>query len=270
MTTFIDCIEDKSNLTDWLCRMVLLGAMVRPDLLELARSLDPDDPVDKKKLTALAEQAKDAAGANVKSRKGTYLHELTEYVDRGEPLPRAISEQDLDDMAEYVLATSPLEVVAAEQFVVVPELSVGGTFDRLARYEGPGPDGKHISGQFITDTKTGSLEYGRLKVASQLATYSRGRLYDHSKFPVDTDDKKAFAAWKKTSFPADQAAEAYSELPPVNQDWGIVVHLPQGEATCKLYWADLRIGWALANLALTIRQTRSMKGALTPFVTQAT
>jgi hypothetical protein len=37
-----------------------------------------------------------------------------------------------------------------------------------------------------------------------------------------------------------------------------------------LYWVDLNIGWALANLALTIRKARSTKGAMKPFVTQAT
>jgi hypothetical protein len=228
--------------------MVLLGATRRPDLLEQARLLNHEDAADKKKLNALTEQAKDAAGANEKSRKGTYLHDLSEYVDRGDPLPKTISGADLDDMAAYMMATSVLKVVAIEQFVVVPELSVGGTFDRLSYYDGPGPDGKPISGNFITDTKTGTIEYGKL----------------------DASDKKAFATWKKTEFTAEQAAQAYSPLPPVNQDWGIIVHLPAGTGECNLYWVDLNIGWALAQLALTIRNARSTKGAMKPFVTQAT
>jgi hypothetical protein len=255
---------------DWGKRMVLVGAARRPDLVERARLLDPEVKEDKASLDSLSEQLTDSSGANDKSRRGTYLHDLTEYVDRGEPLPSTISGQDLDDMAAYMMETAALKVIAVEQFVVVPELSVGGTFDRLSYYEGPGPDGKPIAGNFITDTKTGSVEYGKLKMASQLAVYSRGVRYDHTKFPVNASDKKAFAAWKKTEFTAEQAAEAYSPLPPVNKEWGIIVHLPQGEGVCKLYWADLRIGWAAAQLALTIRQTRSTKGALKPFVTQAT
>ncbi|MEU9795080.1 hypothetical protein AB0E27_31595 [Streptomyces sparsogenes] len=269
-TTFIDCIEDKSNLVDWKTRNVLIGVTKRPDLAEKARHLDPEDPGDKKKLNALVEQAEDAAGANEKSRRGTYLHDLSEYVDRGDPLPKTVSHADLDDMAAYMLETSVLKVVAIEQFVVVPELGVGGTFDRLSHYEGPGPDGKPIAGNFITDTKTGNIEYGQLKMASQLAVYSRGKLYDHTKFPVDADDKKALAAWKKQQFTAEQAATAYSPLPPVNQDWGIIVHLPAGEGVCKLYWVNLNIGWAMAQLALTIRQARSTKGAMVPFATWAT
>ncbi|QPB09860.1 exonuclease [Streptomyces phage Sentinel] len=269
-TTFIDCIEDKSSLFDWAKRMVLVGAARRPELVEQARHLSPEVKEDKASLDSLVEQLTDSSGANDKSRRGTYLHDLTEYVDRGEPLPRDISGDDLDDMAAYMAATSVLSVVAVEQFVIVPELGVGGTFDRLSYYEGPGPDGKPISGNFITDTKTGSVEYGKLKMASQLAVYSRGVLYDHTKFPVNASDKKAFAAWKKTEFAAEQAAEAYSPLPPVNQDWGIIVHLPAGTGTCDLYWVDLNIGWALAQLALTIRKTRSTKGAMKPFVSQVT
>ncbi|MGW5130898.1 hypothetical protein [Streptomyces sp. NPDC004135] len=255
---------------DWQNRTVLMGATRRTDLLDRARGLDPEDASDKKTLNLLVEQAKDAGGANDKSRRGTYLHDLTEYVDRGQPLPGTISGDDLDDMAAYMASTSVLTVIAAEQFVVVPELRVGGTFDRLSYYEGPGPDGKPIAGNFITDTKTGSVRYGRLKMASQLAVYSRGKLYDHTKFPIDTSDKKAFAAWKKTEFTAEEAASAYSDLPPINQDWGIIVHLPAGTGTCELYWADLNIGWRLAQLALTIRQERGVKNALIPFVSQVT
>ncbi|MEU0674454.1 hypothetical protein ABZ330_16440 [Streptomyces sp. NPDC006172] len=257
-------------MIDWQSRMVLVGASRRSDLIDEARGLDPDDPGDKKALNLLAERAKDAGGANDKSRRGTYLHDLTEYVDRGEPLPRSISGEDLDDMAAYMATTAALTVIAVEQFVVVPELRVGGTFDRLSYYEGPGPDGKPIKGNFITDTKTGNVKYGRLKMAAQLAVYSRGKLYDHTRFPVNASDKKAFTAWKKTEFTAEEAASAYSELPPVNQDWGIIVHLPAGTGTCELYWANLNIGWRLAQLALTIRQERSTKGALVPFVSQVT
>ncbi|MFJ6183782.1 hypothetical protein [Streptomyces sp. NPDC092295] len=269
-TTFIDCIEDKSNLIDWKARNVLVGMTRRPDLADRARELNPEDAADKKALNELVELAEDAAGANDRSRKGTYLHDLSEYVDRGEPLPKTISGADLDDMAAYMMATSVLKVVAIEQFVVVPELGVGGTFDRLSHYEGPGPDGKPIAGAFITDTKTGSIEYGKLKMASQLAVYSRGKLYEHEHFPVDANDKKAIAAWKKQEFTAEQAAQAYSPLPPVNQEWGIIVHLPAGTGTCNLYWADLSIGWALANLALTIRKARGTKGALKPFASHVT
>lgn len=86
-TTFIDCIEDKTALSDWHKRMTLAGAAKRPSMLDVVRQLDPEQPDDKRKLNALAEQAIDIAGANKKREKGTHLHTLSEYVDRGDPLP---------------------------------------------------------------------------------------------------------------------------------------------------------------------------------------
>ncbi|WLW38509.1 exonuclease [Streptomyces phage Vanseggelen] len=269
-TTFIDCIEDKSNLTTWGKRMTLVGAAKQPSLLDAVSGLDPNDKDDKKKLDALAERAVDVSGANDKREKGTHLHTLSEFVDAGKPLPFGTPQKDVEDMMAYMLATSVLKVHAVEQFVVVNELNVGGTFDRTYEYDGPGPDGKPISGLFIGDLKTGSVEYGALKMASQLAIYSRGEKYDHTHFPVDHQDKKALAAWKKVAVDAEQAEKAYSPLPPVNQDWGIIVHLPAGTGECTLYWVDLNIGWALAQLALQIRKARSTRGAMKPFVTQVT
>ncbi|MYT31764.1 hypothetical protein GTY73_23775 [Streptomyces sp. SID8354] len=264
-TTFIDAIEDKSALAAWGKRMVLVGAASWPSLVDQSRDLDPTSRRGKATLNALAERAVELAGAHAKREKGTHLHALSERVDQGEELPPGTSPADLADMAAYKVATITFDVVAVEQFVVVDELGVGGTFDRLLRYAGPGPDGDHIEGFFIGDLKTGSVEYGGLKMASQLAVYAHGELYDHTKFPVDQGDTKAFARWKKSSVPAEQAATAYTSLPPVNQDWGVVIHLPAGEATCTLYWADLRLGWAAARLAGEVRAMRGAKGALRKF-----
>ncbi|AVE00412.1 exonuclease [Streptomyces phage OzzyJ] len=272
-TTFIDCIEDKSSLVDWGKRMVLVGAQKRPSLLDAVADLDPDDKADKQKLNALAERALDISGANDKREKGTHLHDLSEYVDRGEQLPDHATTQDVDDMAAYMMATSPLTVHAVEQFVVCSELGVGGTFDRTYGYKGLDPNGKPVSGRFIGDLKTGSVEYGGLKMAMQLAIYSRAKKYDHTLFPapIREKDEKAWNKWKKTEVSADEIAQAYTVPEPVNQDWGIIVHLPSGEGVCNLYWVDLNIGWKAAQLALTIREMRSLsRKAMMPFVTHAT
>ncbi|MFC9736657.1 hypothetical protein ACFVKC_01910 [Streptomyces noursei] len=267
-TTFIDAIEDKSALTAWGKRMVLVGAAAQPSLLDQMRDLDPASREGKSALNALTERAVQLAGAHTKRERGTHLHALSERVDQGEELPASASPADLADMAAYKVSTLAFDVVAVEQFVVVDELGVGGTFDRLLRYAGPGPDGDHVEGLFIGDLKTGSVEYGGLKMASQLAVYARGELYDHTKFPVDHGNTRAFTRWKKSSVPAEQAATAYTALPPVNQDWGIVIHLPAGEAACTLYWADLRLGWAAAKLAGEVRAMRGAKGALRKFASE--
>ncbi|MEU2854121.1 hypothetical protein [Streptomyces syringium] len=267
-TTFIDAIEDKSALTSWGKRMTLLGAARQPSLLSPVLGVDYESREGKATLDALAERALDAAGANRRREHGTHLHALSEYVDRGEALPPGTSSRDLADMAAYKAATTRFDVVAMEQFVVVDELGVGGTFDRLLSYSGPGPDGEHIEGLIIGDLKTGSVQYGALKMASQLAVYAHGELYDHAAFPIDRRDGAAFAAWKKTTVTPEQASEAYTPLPSVNRDWGIVIHLPAGEATCTLYWADLRAGWAAAQLAGAVRRMRGTKGALREFAAQ--
>ncbi|MER8116259.1 hypothetical protein [Streptomyces sp. NPDC094031] len=270
-TTFIDCIEDKSALSGWKSRMTLVGAAMRPDLLNMVSQLDPQDPADKRKLDRLAEQAQDISGANAKREKGTHLHTLSEYVDRGQSLPAGTSAADQLDMSAYMGATVPFTVKAVERFVVVPKLGTGGTFDRLLEYAGPGPYGEHVEGHYIGDLKTGSVQYGALKMATQLAVYSRGEFYDHTLFPVDPADRKAFVAWKKREVPAEEAAAAYSPLPGhVSKKWGIIINLPAGSGECTLHWVDLEIGWAAARLARQIRTTRSTKGAMLPWVSGVT
>jgi hypothetical protein len=168
-----------------------------------------------------------------------------------------------------------------EQFVVCDELQVGGTFDRTLRYSGPGPllDLIFEDGMFIGDLKTGTTEYGQLKIAAQLAIYSRGERYDFTRFPVPElperlqtgdpvkDWKKRIDRWKKVEVSAEEAAQAYSPIGPVNQDWGLVVNVPSGTGEGKLLWADLNLGWEMALLARTIRAARSRRGALRPFIT---
>ncbi|MFE0771953.1 hypothetical protein [Streptomyces sp. NPDC058861] len=269
-TTFIDCLEDKAALSDWKCRMTLAGAARRPDLLDVVRQLDPNEREDIRRLNQLAAQAAEIAGANVKREKGTHLHKLSEYVDAGRPLPAGTSAVDQRDMGAYLMETADFTVRAVERFVAVPELRTGGTFDRLLEYEGPDPDGNHVSGLFIGDLKTGSIEYNALKMAMQLAVYSRGEVYDYGRFPVDPADRKAFIAWKKREVPAAEAAQAYAPLEGVSRKWGIVISLPAGSGECTLHWADLEIGWAAACLALDVRTTRSVKGALRPWVSGVT
>ncbi len=81
---------------------------------------------------------------------------------------------------------------------------------------------------------------------------------------VDPDGKKALAAWKKTEFPAELAAQAYAPMGNVNQQWGIIIHLPAGQADCSLHWIDLTVGWETLELCETIRVQRSKKRVMFP------
>jgi hypothetical protein len=277
-TTFIDCIEDKSNLADWAKRQVLVGAAAKPSLLDAAREADGD----RDKLNALTEAAMQAAGAHDKREKGTELHGYSELVDAGLALPESASETDRKDMAAYMVATLDFQVVDVEQFCIVNALCCGGTYDRSLLYTGPGPlPGMHFENELLMgDLKTGgSADYGGLKMAAQLAVYSRSEKYDHTLFPIPPltarqkatgdatkDYKKRLDNFKKAVFTAEEAEKAYSSIGPINQEWGVIIHLPSGSGDAALYWADLTLGWEAAKEALTIRDLRARgKRALIPF-----
>jgi hypothetical protein len=236
VTTFIDCVEDKSTLTRWAKRMVLIGACADPSIItEASATGDPRDH------NRLAERALEAAKANDKREKGTHLHALSEYVDRGEPLPAVVtpdggppaevSDQDRADMEAYRLAMDPLDVEHIETLTVHDGLRVAGTPDRIVRYQGR---------FYIADLKTGSVDFGALKMAMQLAIYSRSEFYDHE-------------------------TQSRAPLPSVDQDRAIIAHLPAGSGTCSLLWLDIAAGWAAVDVARRVREARALKNVLSPF-----
>jgi len=259
-TTFIDCIDDKSNLADWGKRAVLVGVAKQPSLVDAAAGLDIK--ADRQKLNALAERAVDLSGANDKRERGTELHALTELVDAGQPLPADLPEPYVQAMMEYLLITAYLTPVHREKFVVCSPLGVGGTPDGVCDYDGPGPDGKPFKARIITDLKTGSVEYGGRKMPAQLAVYSRAKFYDHTVFPapIRSEDEKGWQKWRKRVFTPEEAALCYTGMGEINQDWGLIIHMDFDAGTCKLYWADLQLGWELAQQALVIRGLRKGDG----------
>jgi hypothetical protein len=157
--------------------MVALGLADRPDLL-LAAAAHRDD---KNKLNDICDQAKEAAKASASATTGTALHALTEQHDRGQTLGvlPADAKADLD---AYIAATEPFEHLGIEEFVVHDGFKIGGTFDRLVRYNGE---------VYIADLKTGSVDFGIGKIAMQLAVYAHSVRYDpathlRSSLPVST------------------------------------------------------------------------------------
>lgn len=239
-TTFIDCIEDKSNLQAWGERMVLLGVARDPRFLDGVPSLDltRDEKASKDELNRKAQAAKKLAGSQDKADKGTELHGLSELVDLHLPLPRRMDFTDAVDMSAYRNVTSPFSIVHMEKLVVHDEFEIGGTPDRVSSWVGEedlvAPDSTIIGRDelLITDLKTGSVEYGGLKMCMQLSIYSRSKLYDPT-----------------TGIRTDQG--------PVNQRWGVIMHLPAGSGICTLYWADLTLGWRAVEVARQVRQLRS-------------
>jgi len=250
-TTFIDVIEDKSNLDAWSMRMVLVGSDLDRSLLDGVDDMHAEflhaegrgDEVTQKRvkneLNRRAQAAKILAGAEKKADRGTHLHGLSELVDQHMDLPVGISFEDVVDMDSYRRATHPrFEIVHMEKLVVHDEFKIGGTPDRVSKWVGEedlvAPDGSLIERDelLITDLKTGSVEYGGLKMAMQLSIYSRSDLYDH-----ETGARTPFGK--------------------INQRWGVIMHLAAGSGETTLYWADLTLGWEAVEVARQVRSLRS-------------
>jgi hypothetical protein len=222
VTTFAGSVEDTFKLGQWQQRMVAIGLSMRKDLL-LSVAAHSDD---KEELNKLTEAAKEAAAASAAATTGTALHKLVERFDRGQMTLAEMPESNRADVEAYARVMSPLKIHGIEQFVVLDDIRIAGTFDRIVEY-----DGQH----YVADVKTGSIDYPG-KMAVQLALYSRGRLYDPKTFDrTDTG---------------------------VSQTAGLIIHLPAGQGQCDLYWIDLRAGWGAVDLCSMVRDWRKQKGLL--------
>lgn len=222
-TTFVSAIEDTFNLQKWLIRQTAIGLSQRSDLL-LAVTAHRED---KRELDKICEQAKEAAAASAKATTGTALHSLTEALDRGQELP-ALPAGPQASIDAYAAATKELKAVAIEEFTVLDSLQVAGTPDRVVEYQGQ---------RYIADLKTGSIEYGILKIAAQLAVYARGQLYD-------------IASGERTAHGASTTR-------------GIIIHVPStddpAEASATLHWVDLEAGWQAVLANRQVRELRKTK-----------
>lgn len=239
-TTFIDVMEDKTNLTKWKLRSTAIGLAMRRDLLMVAASLGPEPPSAaeegdwKKDHNDNCEKAIEAAKGGAKANIGTGLHRFTEKLDRGLDLG-PVPEEYVPHLKAYEAATAPLTAHCIEQFSVQDDLRIGGTPDRVVAVDGE-------QGLFIADVKSGSVAYP-LKIAMQLAVYARSVLYD----------------------PASCEREPYGDV--VDLDRGVVMALNQDTGECRLLWVDLKLGWDAVLVAAEVRRWRQVKGFFRPMET---
>ncbi len=226
-TTWAKTLEDTYNLEQWGNRMIALGMAKRPDLVMGAAACTPED---KQTLNQLCKQAKDAAGGGARAVVGTALHRVTQRVDMGEKFE--IPDMFKKDVAAYLdlLASHNIKIIRdyIERVVVIPDLGVAGTFDRVVEYNGE---------LLIADVKTGDgLDYAWLAIAIQLALYAN-----------------ASTIW-------DTVEEIHHPMPKVSPTEGLVFHVPAGAGTAELYKVDLSIGWTAALLCGQVRDLRNSKG----------
>jgi hypothetical protein len=230
VTTLARTLSDTFGLEAWGNRMVAKGLALRADLVASAAAADVD--TDKGTLDGIVKQAKEAAGSSKGANLGTALHTFTERLDRGEPLSSLAAPAPLDaDLAAYAAALKAaglaVEPGGIERIVVLPELGVAGTLDRIVRLR--------KGGRAIKDLKTAKdVSYSWLEIAIQEACYAR-----------------APYIW-------DPLAGAYERMPAdVDKDRGLVLHLPVGKAHAQIYGVNLIEGWRLAQLAADVRAARS-------------
>lgn len=223
-TTFAKTVAETSGLMRWQCRMVAKGVATRPDLYALAAST----PIDNKAtLDKIAEDAKEAAAASSGANLGTALHAFTEQLDAG---GKIVVPAPWDaDITAYQIATRTAGIRVdpkhIERIVVVRDLGVAGTLDRIVAVDG------RVA---IADVKTGKdLSYSWGEIAIQLALYAH-----------------ADAMWDDG---------AYLPMPDVSQDIALVIHLPVGRARCDLYEVDIAAGWWAAQMCEDVRTWRSRR-----------
>lgn len=232
VTTFAHLIEDSYNIGQWETRMSLKGLAMRPDLIARVASTDVSR---KDELNKLAAQAKEAASSSAAANTGTALHAFSEQVDRGED-PKIPPPWDAD-IAAYKTAMDTAGIIRRaewiERIVITPQLGLAGTFDRILEL----PSGDLIIG----DVKSGKdLSYAWLSISVQLAVYAH-----------------AIGMW--------DWEDGYEAMPPVRQDYGMVMHIPAGTGTCDLYLLDLTAGWQAAHECAAIRMWRARKDLASPW-----
>jgi hypothetical protein len=234
-TTVAKTLDDEGSLIKWAQRMTAAGLVRRPDLLALLSSkLGPDGDIPeahKNDIQRICDEAKEHGGGSRAANMGTALHALTEQIDGGQA---AHIPSDMQaDIDAYRRAVEPFEVLGIEEFVVLDDHKIGGTFDRLWRL----PDGTVA----IADLKTGqNLDYSWRSISVQLAIYANSLRYrDGLRSPLWIDGK-------------------------VDTDTAIVIHLPVGRGECNLYQVDIRKGWIALQHSMWARDWRSRRDLHTP------
>lgn len=271
-TTFAKSISDTYALSQWGLRMALLGATVRPDIVQRAHGKHVK--ADKQLLDELTADLKNAAGDKVAANLGTSMHSFTEMADRawhspGGPLSilDQVPPEAQGMVVTYInlLQQTGLEPVPhlIEFTTVVKQYGVAGTSDncykvtrpltlKIGRAEVRLEPGEYVIG----DKKTGKdLDYGWQEIAIQLGTYAQGintaGVWDRHEEVWHPDPLSRFDA------PGTK----------VRLDAGIVIHLPvdkESEKQPAVYGVDLESGWNAAVLCERVRTWRKVRNLSGP------
>ncbi len=182
----------------------------------------PDE--DRKQLEDHIAKAKTLGGADEGRDLGSAHHTIFERHDLGERFPMPDSIRVDVDAYQSMLDTHGLVIDAnyIEGVIVIEDLGLAGTFDRLVMRDGR---------WYVADLKTGKrLYYG--ETSQQLALYAHA---DYIFDPV-TGEKVP--------------------MPDVDKDVAYVFHLRPGSGVCELHELDIATGWENVRLMEEVRQAR--------------
>lgn len=216
VSSFGQILENQFGLNKWKQRMVLLGAIDRPDLMKLATAAKNDD----RKLDGLVEQMMDAGGASRAANTGTAIHDILAQVDAGEiKLDEVPDEFSAQARAwQQLLDDHGFEPVRdmIELHVVNDRFEAAGSADNICRTA----DGRLV----LVDKKTGKKIGQRpLAYMVQLAIYATSDRYD-----IETGERSSLG---------------------VDDTVAYIAHVPAAGGDAVLYEVDVAEGLRLAELA---------------------
>jgi len=226
-------LDDENALVNWKIDTAIKGVAQDEALRARAMAVKDDDRSTK---SSIREAAIQAGRGNQASDIGTALHAMSERweqepdFDPGSPYRESL-EAYSKEMERLALATELFEY-----HVVNLEYRAAGTCDRLYRLTKPlmTPKGEmlDVGTLIVGDLKTGKkLDFSLPGYTVQMALYAQGEMYD-------------------------VVSDQFRPTPPINQDWGLLVHMPADKAECNIQWIDLAVGNYGAYLVHEIRGWR--------------
>ena len=236
-------LDDENALVNWKIDRAAQG-VASDKALQARYAAVKDD--DRNTFKTLRELAINAGKGEQSADIGTALHAMScrwEDPDDDFQPPEEYAKSlrvYMDKLHECYLVSDLFEY-----HVVNLKMGCAGTADRLYKTTGPvmTPDGEiHPAGTlFVGDLKTGKkLDYSLPGYTVQMALYADGEFYD-------------------------VVNDVFLPTPPINRDWGILVHLPAGQEQCSLIWVDLGVGEWGAQLVDQVKQWRRKWKNVEPF-----
>jgi len=246
-TTVAKTLDAEGGLATWMATMAITGLMVRRGLRAQWEALiaetngDPwyNSPASKAQAKALVEECKEAGGSSDRAKIGSALHAITAAVDAGKDISH-LSDETATDVAAYVAGLSQAGVVIDQRYIertcVLDDWQVAGTFDRIAVVNGV---------PMIADLKTGdNLEYSWLQIAVQMAIYNHAdAIYEQGPAANGSKDRRL-------------------EMPQVDRNRALIMHLPAGQGRLDLYLVDTARGWEAFEHSMWARGWRNTASSI--------